>query len=244
MRVLVTGGDLEECAELIRRLATRHELTLTGFGSSAAPGLERFSYTQADLREPEQVEPLIQGAEALVRLDVLPRAEAFTPPEEKELLDRAARGMFTLLHQSLKAGVARVVLASRLELVATYGPSCYVDETWQPQPGTDAASLAPFVAELTLREFVRAEDLLGICLRFGPLGDAPDGTTLADALPALDRALTFDLGETRYRWRLYQVCSTDRFPLGAAAQAPFSFSGPGAELTARTQRTPRALRRD
>jgi hypothetical protein len=51
----------------------------------------------------------------------------------------------------------------------------------KPLPQTDAASLVPYLAELTVREFVRAENVVGVCLRFGPLGNDPDGTTPGDA---------------------------------------------------------------
>jgi UDP-glucose 4-epimerase len=149
------------------------------------------------------------------------------PAAEKEALDRAARGTFVLLHAALKAGVRRVVLASRLELMAAYPEEYAVDETWKPQPDATAAALAPYLAELTLREFVRAEELVGVCLRFGNLGSGPGDTTADDAARALERALTMDLQGRKYRWWLYHICSTDRYRLGAAAGAPLSFARSG-----------------
>lgn len=228
MRILITGAERPLGAVAARALRGDHELRLTGSQEAAPPGLDGLEYRAADLREPDQAEPLLEGIEAVVHLEV---SEPFPTPDaaaEKEALDRAARGTFVLLHGALKAGVRRVVLVSRLDLMAAYPETSVVDETWKPLPEADARSLAPFVAELTVREFVRAEELVGVCLRLGPLGDDPAGTTPGDAARAIERALTMDLGNRKYRWWLYHICSTDRYTLGAAAGGPLQFSRAGA----------------
>jgi nucleoside-diphosphate-sugar epimerase len=220
MRILITGADTRLGRAAAAALRAGHDLRLTGAQPDPPEGAAGLPYTPADLREPDEVTPLLEGVEAVLHLVVY---EPFPTPDaaaEKEALDRAARGTFVLLHAGLAAGVRRVVLASRLELMAAYPEHCAADETWKPQPDADAASLAPYVAELTLREFVRAEALTGVCLRFGPLGPAPDGTTEADAVRALERALTMDLEGRKYRWWLYHVCSTDRYDSGAASRPP------------------------
>ena len=96
-----------------------------------------------------------------------------------------------------------------------------------PLPDAAAASLAPYLAELILREFVRAEAMVGVCLRFGDLGAGPADTTPEDAVSAIRKALTMDLAGYRYRWWLYHICSTDRYPLGHAAGRPLSFERGG-----------------
>ena len=98
-----------------------------------------------------------------------------------------------------------------------------VDENWKPMPDATAASLGPYLAELALREFVRAEEMAGVCLRFGDLGVGPADTTPEDAASAIGKALTMDLTGRKYRWWLYHVCSTDRYPLGQAAGRPLCF---------------------
>jgi hypothetical protein len=122
-------------------------------------------------------------------------------------------------------------MVSRLELMAAYPESSVVTESWRPRPEAAAAQLALYLAELTLREFVRAEEMVGVCLRMGDLGSDPAGTTPADAVSAIQKALTMDLGGRKYRWWLYHIGSTDRYPLGAAADPPLSFSRGGSWST-------------
>jgi nucleoside-diphosphate-sugar epimerase len=219
VRILITGADQPLGQLAAESLANEHVLSLTG----ASPADTDGDYVQADLREPEQVAPLVEGIDAILHL--APHAKAQTPDwrAENAALDHAGRGTFVLLHAALKAGVKRVVLASRLELMAAWPENYVVDETWKALPQADAASLAPFIAELTAREFVRAENLLAVCLRLGDLGDAPDGTTQADAVAALRAALALDPAERKYRWWLYHICSTERYSLGAASQPPLNF---------------------
>jgi nucleoside-diphosphate-sugar epimerase len=223
MRILITGADQPLGSLAAQALRGEHELRLTGTEARAPAGLAGLSYAPADLREPEQVAPLVVGIEAVAHLAL--HAPMATPDAlaEKLALDVSARGMFVLLHAALKAGVRRVVLASRLELMAAYPESYVVDEHWKPMPDAAAASLAPYLAELTLCEFVRAEEMTGVCLRFGDLGAGPADTTPEDAGRAIWKALTMDLAGYRYRWWLYHICSTDRYPLGHAAGKPLSF---------------------
>jgi nucleoside-diphosphate-sugar epimerase len=217
MRILITGADQPLGALVTEALRHEHELRLTGTQALAPAGLEALPYTPADLREPAEVEPLVQGVAAIAHLAL--HAPMATPDAtaEKQALDHAARGMFVLLHAALAAGVPRVVLASRLDLIAGYPETYRVDESWKPLPDANAASLAPYLAELTLREFVRAEEMDGLCLRLGDLGSGPADTTPADAVRAVTRALTMELDDRRrYRWRLYHIPSGDRYPLAAA----------------------------
>jgi nucleoside-diphosphate-sugar epimerase len=224
MRILITGAHHPLAAHLATALAAEHEVLLTAPEALSPPGLPALPYVPADLRDPAQVDPLLTGIDAIAHLAPHARPAPAGPAEEGEVLDSAARSTFVLLHAALRAGVPRLVLASRLDLMALYPENWVVDETWRPNPDANAASLAAFVVELTVREFVRAENLVGICLRLGDLGNGPADTTPLDAAAALKRALTLDLGSHRYRWWVYHICSTDRYPLGAAARAPFSFA--------------------
>jgi hypothetical protein len=69
--------------------------------------------------------------------------------------------------------------------------------------------------------------MTGVCLRFGDLGTGPADTTPEDAARAIRKALTMDLAGCRYRWWLYHICSTDRYPLGRAAGKPLGFERGG-----------------
>jgi nucleoside-diphosphate-sugar epimerase len=223
MRILITGADHPLGALAARALRGEHELRLTGAEARAPAEFEGLSYTPADLREPEQVAPLVEGIDAVAHLALHQPMATPDAAAEKQALDVSARGMFVLLHAALKAGARRVVLASRLDLMAAYPESYVVDENWKPMPEAAAASLAPFLAELALREFVRAEEMTGVCLRFGDLGTGAAGTTAEDAAQAIRKALTMDLEGYRYRWWLYHICSTNRYPVGHAAGSPLSF---------------------
>jgi nucleoside-diphosphate-sugar epimerase len=208
MRILITAADRPLGQVVAQALGAGHDLRVTG----------------SDLREPEQVDPLLEGVEAVVHLAPHTRLDPADANAEKEALDLAARGTFVLLHAALKAGVRRIVMASRLDVMSAYPESFVVDETWKPVPDATAASLASYLAELTLREFVRAEELTGICLRLGDIGSDPAGTTPEDAVAAIEKALDMDLAGRKYRWWLYHICSTERYRLAAAASAPLSFT--------------------
>jgi len=227
MRILITGADTPLGEIALGALGREHDARLTGAEPLGEAGFQNFSYTTADLRDPDQVTPLVEGIEAVLHLAPYQPLPTPDPAAEGDVLDRAARGTYVLLHAALKAGVRRVVMASRLELMAAYPENYVVDETWKPLPDATAASLAPYMAELTLREFVRAEELVGVCLRLGDLGPDPAGTTPEDAARALRHALMMDLAGRKYRWWLYQICSTERYRLGAAANAPLGFARSG-----------------
>jgi nucleoside-diphosphate-sugar epimerase len=229
MRILITGADQPLGGLVAAALRDRHELRLTGAQALALAGLEALPYLPADLREPDQVIPLVDGMEAVAHLAL--HAPLVTPDvaAEGQALDVSARGIFVLLHEALKSGVRRVVLASRLDsAMGAYPENYVVDETWKPMPDATAASLAPYLAEITLREFVRAEEIVGVCLRMGDLGSGPADTTPEDAVAAIEKALTMDLKDRKYRWWLYHICSGDRYSPGAASHGPLHFTRGGA----------------
>lgn len=224
MQVLITGAETPLARLVATALSERYNIRLTGMpGEVMADGS---TVVPADLRVPEQVAPLVAGVEAILHLapyTALPTTDANA---EREALDQAARGTFVLLHEALKAGVKRVVLASRLDLVAAYPADYLVDETWKPVPDTTATALAHYLAELTLREFVRAEPILGVCLRLGDLGS--EGTTEDDAVTAIERALMMEPAGQKYRWWLYHISSMPRFASATAASEPLCWTPAGA----------------
>src|SRR5207244_5294629 len=129
MRILVTGAD-QPLGELVARaLQEEHELRLTGAQALAPAGLEALPYTPADLREPDEVGPLVEGMEAVAHLALHAPFETPDAAAEKQALDGSARGMFVLLQAALAAKVPRVVLASRLDAAMGAYPANYlVDE--------------------------------------------------------------------------------------------------------------------
>src|SRR3569833_312798 len=167
-RVLITGADQPLGKLVTEALSTTADLRLTGY---EPPSSEGPNFVVSELREPEQAAKLCEGIDVILHLAPYHRVAAPNPKAERQVLDQAARGTFVLCHAARKAGVSRIVLASRLDVVSAYPEDYVVDETWAPLPHPDAVSLAPYMAELTLREFVRAEDHVGDCLRLGELGE-------------------------------------------------------------------------
>jgi len=203
MRILVTGSGQQ-------------------LGQVAAHGLQAdfdLRLTDADLREPESVAPLVAGIEAVLHLADFNT----TITDENELLDCASRGTYVLLQEACKAGVQRVVYASRLSLIADYPENYVVDEQWRPLPRATADSLALYLGELVCREFARARRMLCVCLRLGELNEATNGVTIDDAVRALKQAVTMEVDAYDYRYWLYHIVSGGRFVSKSAAEEPLKF---------------------
>ena len=211
MNILITGADRPLGHLAAGHFQDAHRLRLTGETRSASGD----GYQGADLREPEEVAPLVEGIQAVLHLAVYDPAPLSGRNPEQDRLELASRGTYVLLDEARKAGVERVVLASTLALMAAYPEDYVVEENWQPKPAAEAESLAPYLSEIVCREFAREGGIHAIGLRFGPLGDA-EGTTEADALHALERALAMGFERPGYRWHLFHICASERFPMGAA----------------------------
>jgi hypothetical protein len=138
MKLLITGSVQPLGKLLCGALAKNHHVQ----------GIDRDTCDHRDL---EALASLCVGIDAVLHCDV------FDPPEDlAEIgLDWATRGTYVLMQAARSAGVERVIVASRLSLFDAYPAHYVVDETWQPKPQADAGSLAPYLAELTCREFAR-----------------------------------------------------------------------------------------
>ena len=206
MKIWVTGVEDPLTLRVANILERTHEIVT--------------SDASVDLREPQQVGPLAAEVEAILHSAV---AHGGSTTDEG-ILDRSARGAYVILNEAVKAGVGRAVLISSLSCFEDYPANYVVDETWRPMPRPEAASLAPLMAERTFREFARQESINVICLRFGEI-DAPEGTPWDLALEAIERALTMTIEDGSYRWWLFHVADSDRYPPRAAKEAPLSLGG-------------------
>lgn len=187
-----------------------------------------------DLRSPEFIEELLTdlpggGARAtvihLAPLVAVADAANAHPGNPAEALDIATRGTYRLLMGCVSAGVVRVVQASSLSSFDAYEDGLEVTEQWRPRPGPTADDLAPYLAELTAREFTRdplAHTPLEVtCLRLAALrggGDASRPPTDIRAMWTLDAARAIGLAITAqatgnrgsdrgHRWRILHVAS-------------------------------------
>lgn len=199
MKIWITNDTHSAVDAAAKKLADTHEVIVSPNGT--------------DLREPEQVAPLVAGVDAVVHT----AAPSGPVDTDETLLDLAARGAYVILDAAVQAGVPRAVLISSLDSFADYPDTYVIDETWRPRPRPDAASFAPLMAERTFREFARQGPIETVCLRFHD-DDTPEGL----AANAIERALTMQTDADAYRWWLYHVAVSERFPMRAATGRPLS----------------------
>jgi nucleoside-diphosphate-sugar epimerase len=177
MRILLTGADRPLGQGLVRHLGADHEIE--AYGESVVEGCSAL-----DLRQREGVEEALASAafEAVIHAMPFDPEPGTGPNAEQDLLDRVGRGTYVLATAALAAGVKRVVLASRLDLMAAYPADFVVHPVWLPQPRPEAGSLAPYMAELACREIARARQLSTVCLRL----EAADDKAYAAVSQALE----------------------------------------------------------
>ena len=210
MNILLTGADRPLGTLAAAHLSQDHRLRLTGSTPELEGDLPAMDYRAADLRVPDEVAPLVAGMDAVLHLDPYDPTPVTGADAEQERLDIAARGTYVLLQEAAGAGANKAVVVSRMSLFEGYPADYVIDQSWQPQPSAQAESLAPWLCELSAREFARQGELNVICLRFGNLA-AADGTTEEDAARALTGALGIDFHRPGYRWCLFHIVSAGRF---------------------------------
>lgn len=215
VKLLITGADRPLGRLATDHLQAAHDLILTGQSAALEGNPAQLTYRAGDLRNPDEVRPLLEGIEAILHLDVYEPQPLSGPKAEQERLDIAARGTYVLLDEARQAGVERLILASSLAMFDAYPQAYVIDESWQPESAPNAEALAPYLSEIVCREFAREGGIRTICLRFGQL-DTPGGTSNDEALQALSGALALPFTETGYRWRLFHVAESGRFAVKAA----------------------------
>lgn len=197
MRILLTGADQPLGRHLAAALGQAHEVTAVG--QSAVEGCRA-----VDLRQREAVEALLAQSRPEVVIHAMPydAAPGQGADAEQVLLDRVARGTYVLTTASLAAGVGRMVLGSQLALMADYPADFVVRPDWLPLPRPEAASLAPYMAELTCREIARARGLQVVCLRIGALDEG-------QALEAVQQAMTEENPQRGHSWAVRHIGERD-----------------------------------
>ena len=203
MRVTIVGADRPLGASLATGL--RDDFEVAAIGAGQASDIE--GYGQVDLLERDAMDSALAGVDAIVH------TAAFDPETEDEqaLLDEAARGVYMALTAAVEAGVGRMVLISRLDLVRDYPEEYVVNTQWNALPRAEAASLAPLMAEMVGREIARIGKIEVCCLRLGEIGTE---TTIDDALAAVREALVEE--RSGHNWSLVHIASSGRFAAGRA----------------------------
>lgn len=206
MKILITALDRRLYQPLAAALDPEHEIIVAD--------------ENLNLLDPEEVTPALEGVDALIHSTSSPITPLDSTSEEAQI-QWASQAPYVLLRACLNHGVDRAILVSTLDSFDAYAGLHNIDETWRPRPRAEAAALAPVLSERVFREFARQEPITTICLRFGDL-DAPDGTPVDLAVQALVRALQMPLTPNGYRWWLYHVVTSERFPMRAALNEPLN----------------------
>ena len=178
------------------------------------------------------------ASRATAGCDVVIHSMSMVDPKDPphEVLDAAARQTYNLLSTATSA--TRFILLSSLRTFERYPADWRVSEQWAPRPTTEISDLAPYVAELTVRESARVMPVKAIGLRLGEVVDSehiagrpPDPRWLhvEDAVQAVRRAIEFEPTpeEQQSGWWVFHVVGAGRrtrFPLGLAGEPPFSYS--------------------
>ena len=220
MRILISGGD-RLSRMLSAALASVHEVqTLSPSKESSASDVTFVG----DARSRALAEAAVSGCEVIVH--VLSSEQAAKAP--LEVLDLATRGVYNLAVSAAPA--ARLVLVGVLSFFERYPPEWDVNELWQPRPIPTPEDLAPYLAERTVREVLRAREMVGMSLRVGTIvddgdvrGQAPNPRWLhiEDAVLAVEKAVAWkpslEMPQTGF-WVFHIVGGgkRTRFPLGAA----------------------------
>lgn len=198
MNIVITGSDRPLGEKLCEALS----------GSYTIKPLNRHT---CDHREMAHIAGVLDGVGAIIHCDV------FDTPitDDQDCLDWASRGTFVLMKAAVEAGVERVILISSLTLFDDYPSDYVIDENWRPKPTPNAVSLAPYLAELTCREFARQGGIYSFCLRFDP----EVHTHIDLAAQAVMGALRFGFEPNGYRWHLAHVSQNERFSTRQAKTA-------------------------
>lgn len=207
MKLAITGADQPLGAMLCKRLTDNHDIIPIGAADDA--GLD--GYRRADLNLPPSAAAAIRGADMVVHTqphDAVACAEAGAGGDA-ELLERISRGTYVLVQAAVAAHIGRIVLISHMDLFERYPADFVVQPDWQPRPRPEAASLAPYLAELVCREIARTGTIEAVALRFGAL-DGAGGTSAQDALAAVEGALSLDLTDSNYHWHVQHTLSGER----------------------------------
>ena len=177
----------------------------------------------------------MDGVDVVLHLATLIQAqdETLTP---QTVLDNASRGAFVLMNAARAAGVARFVLGSSLALFDRLPHHWRVNETWRPRPDPTIPQLAPWIAELSVRESARVGTMQVLCLRFGRLIDDIGIATqpydrrwlhIDDAILGIHAALRYATTQ-RPDWAIFHITAPGphakiRLQGSAAAKAPFDY---------------------
>lgn len=211
MHLLITGGNSEFARKLTTALSSDATIRLfdRAFTAPLPSGAEEAT---GDPCDPETV------AQALVGIDAVLHIAPYLPGRGSQLddttaLDDATRGTFVLANAARAAGIKRIVLASTLDFFDRFPAHYKISEVWRPRPTPEISQLAPWTAELSLRENTRLGPFTAVCLRLGEVVDEsqiqdqsfnPSWVHFDDVVQAFRLALRYQPPHTPY-WSVFHI---------------------------------------
>ena len=174
-----------------------------------------------DPSQAETLPPAVAGVDTVIHTGELP----LTPPaDDAGKLDWYTRGTYDLMAAAIDAGAKRFIYCGTLDLFDAYPEDVYITEFHEPFPPPSGERMWRYLAEFTVREFVRDHAITGTALRLGTLvaedeaePDAPDYSWLdpRDAARAVRTALARDSSDVLnwvQRWQIHHVCANPPNP--------------------------------
>jgi nucleoside-diphosphate-sugar epimerase len=228
--VLITGADCALSRAIIGMLpdSLRIRAVDTRFSTPLPQALQGI---EGDLRDPKFMAGQLQDVDTVLHF-----APISTLPESpSEAIDITARGAYVLMTTALAAGVKRLILGSTLDIFDRLPASWKVTEMWRPRPTPELGQLVPWLAELSVRESVRATEMRAVCLRFGRLVDDamvasapydPRWLHIEDAVSGVQRALEMAASEMLPRgWSLFHIAAPGERAKVRSARAVRNWAG-------------------
>ena len=219
MRILIAGNGGLLARAVARPLGAAHDVRVV----DAAAALDREAAAEATA-----------GQDVVVHFPLFAEAasSAVHAPDALARLDLAGRATFNLITTASSAST--FVLVSTLRHFERYPAAWLVTERWAPHPTAHVDDLAPYLAEIVVRETSRVLPLKGIALRLGEVVSAeafgadsgdPRRVHLEDAVQAVERAVAF--APTGNGWWVFHTPAAGpaaRFPIGQAGEAGFGYA--------------------
>jgi len=212
MHLLITGGNSRLAHLVASELATEHTIRLFDTSFTADPTSSSIEQLLGDFREPADCARAVAGIDTILHLATLVDLQA-DAPDAQTVLDNASRGAYVLMNAARDAAVDKVILGSSLALFDRLPHHWQVNEIWRPRPDPSLPQLAPWVAELSLRESARVGTMQVIALRFGLIVDdrtiansAYDPRWLheKDAVAGIHAALRYE-SKRRPDWSIFHI---------------------------------------
>ena len=206
MKLFITGAGTPLADAAIARLSPSHSVCAASYpGATGAADAARLA-----LRDFDAVAAAVEGVDTVLHLAPF-APECFPGETEAERLDAASRGTYELMSAAREAGVRRTIVAGRLSMFDSYDERWLIDESWRPRPQPVLDELAPYLCEVTCREFAREAGEV-ICLRFGDLAEV---SALAAAVEAIEKALSAAI-RPGFRYALAHISDSPRFESSGA----------------------------